>query len=340
MSERRVALLGAGLAAEPHLRALAELECSVVTVASRDAGRIAAVRRHFPAARPCWPAERALDADGLFAALVLTPPSTHLELVQACAQRDIHVVVEKPLDVTVERARQCCAVTAEAGVGLAVCLQHRFKPAVVRLRAALDDGALGRFEAVACHVPWWRPQRYYDEPGRGTYARDGGGVLMTQAIHVLDTMLHLVGDPVAVHGAVATTSLHRLEAEDLATAILDFGDGRLGTVFATTSAFAGSDEQLDVIGSGGTARLHGSALRIDLIDGTAVTVDPDEGASSAADPAALPWPRHAAVLQDAFTAFDRGTPPAVDGEQGLRSLRLIAAIVESARTRQPAELRS
>lgn len=335
MTAHRVAVLGAGMAAEPHLRSLAALGCTVVTVATRNADRVAAVRRHFPQARPCWPPERALEADGLFAALVLTPPSTHLELVTASAERGLHMIVEKPLEVTLNRARQCREVAARARVGLAVCFQHRFKPAVVRLRTALDEGTLGRVQAVACHVPWWRAQRYYDDPGRGTYARDGGGVLMTQAIHVLDTMLHLVGDPVAVNGAVATTSVHRIEVEDLAAAVLDFGAGRLGTLFATTAAYPGRDEQLDVIGSQGSAWLHGAHLRLDLTGRPPVTVDPDEDWSSSADPTALPWQRHAALLRDAFSAFERGTKPAVDGTEGLRSLRVIDAIVASARTGGP-----
>jgi UDP-N-acetyl-2-amino-2-deoxyglucuronate dehydrogenase len=123
--------------------------------------------------------------------IVASPADTHLDAVTLAATRRVDVIVEKPLHTRLDRAEELVATAAKAGIGLAVCLQHRAKPAGRALREL--TGQLGELTGGSVSVPWWRPQSYYDEPGRGTYARDGGGVLMTQAIHALDLFLSVVG---------------------------------------------------------------------------------------------------------------------------------------------------
>lgn len=224
------------MAAPPHLRSLHDLReaAQVAWVWGRDADRLA--RAELPAgARRTTRLEDVLEDEGVQAALVLTPPHTHLALVERLAAAGKHVLVEKPLDLTLARAEALVAACARHGVTLAVMLQHRASPAAQRLRQLLQQGALGELTSASASVRWWRPQSYYDVPGRGTLARDGGGVLMTQAIHTLDLLLHLVGPPQRVTG-LAATRLHRMETEDTAGALLQWAGGAIGTLDATTAA--------------------------------------------------------------------------------------------------------
>ena len=183
--------------------------------------------------------------------MILTPPDTHLELVERFAGAGKHILLEKPLERSTERAAALVAVAESAGVRLGVVFQHRFREASQALRARLDQGVLGALAAVNVICPWWRPQSYYDEPGRGTLARDGGGVLITQAIHTLDLMLSLTGPVAEVAAVSGTTGLHRMETEDFAGAGLRFANGALGALIATTAAYPGFPERIELIGTAG-----------------------------------------------------------------------------------------
>ena len=139
-------------------------------------------------------------------------------------------------------------------------LQHRFRPAAERLAALLAEGALGAIVGCSTTIRLWRPQAYYDEPGRGTLARDGGGVLMTQGIHTLDLMLSLAGPVAEVTGFAATTPVHRMETEDMACAAVRFASGALGVIDATTAAYPGFPERIELACTRGTASLAGAGL--------------------------------------------------------------------------------
>ena len=182
-----VAMVGLGPAAQPHARSLLDLSdrAEVVWAASRTEERAAAFARDFPF--PVTTDIGAAIADPrVRVVLVLTPPAAHLEVARRCLDAGRHVLVEKPLELDAARGATLVEAARRAGLCLGVMLQHRFRPASLRLRAVLESGALGAVQAASMAVPWWRPQSYYDEPGRGTLARDGGGVLLTQAIHTLD----------------------------------------------------------------------------------------------------------------------------------------------------------
>src|SRR5690606_34955366 len=162
------------------------------------------------------------------------------------------------------------------------------RPPGARLGALLRDGALGRFVAASVAVPNWRPQSYYDQPGRGTLARDGGGVLITQAIHTLDLFISLVGLPQEVFAYGTTTPVHRMEAEDLVTGCLRFANGALGTLETTTTAYPGQPEVISVIGETGTARISGTSLSVRYHDGRQEDLaDEDSQGGTGADPMAF-----------------------------------------------------
>jgi predicted dehydrogenase len=330
-SELRVVVVGAGFGAGAHLRALREMGCEMVAVVTRHPGRAAAARALFPEVLTCWPATAALDR-GADLAIIASPTATHLDIVREAAARDIDVVVEKPLDANLDRAAQLLDVAGRHGIGLAVCLQHRVKPAGRALRGLVDGGALGPFTGGAVSVPWWRPKTYYDEPGRGTYARDGGGVLIVQAIHTLDLFLHVVGAPARVQ-AQASRVVQPMEAEDTIAGVLDYGDGRLVPVHATVAAYPGRDEELWVSGTAGTALLRGAdLLRYAEPGGEPETVVTEQAASTAVSPSAMPTAWHRALLEDAVESFAAGREPVASGRSALATQRVVAAMYEAART--------
>jgi len=325
-----IVVVGAGPGAGAHLRALHAMGCPPAAVVTHDPERAARVRELFPGTTICWPTAAALDR-GADLVIVASPAGTHLDVVRLAAGRRIDVVVEKPIEASIDRAHQLVGLCQLAPVGLAVCFQHRVKPAGRALSALWRSGALGRFTGGTVCVPWWRPASYFAGRGRGTYARDGGGVLATQAIHALDLLLWTVGVPRRVR-AHASRAVHPIEAEDTVAGVLDYGEGRLVSVHATVAAYPGREEELWLTGTAGSLLLRGA----DLLRYTEPGAEPervvsDEGASTAAaDPAATPTAWHRVLLADALDAFATGRSPVADGGSALTTQRVVAALYASA----------
>ncbi len=321
------------MAVAPHVLSLRDLADRVELAAAFTPSpqRRAAVRERFPELPLVENLATILDDDSISIVLLLTPPNTHLELGSACAARGKHLLVEKPLETTVARAEALVAACAAAGVTLGEVLQHRFRPAGLRLRALIEQGDLGAMKGCSCGLRLYRPQSYYDQPGRGTLARDGGGVLLTQGIHTLDLMLSLTGPVAEVAAFAATGVLHRMETEDLVAGSLRFANGALGTLDATTGAYPGFPERLDFIFERATASLAGTALEVWHHDGRHELLAADgSGGGTGADPMAFPHDYHRALLADFLDALDQGRPPTVGGPEGLAVQRLIEAILAAA----------
>ncbi|MBN9439719.1 Gfo/Idh/MocA family oxidoreductase [Bosea sp. (in: a-proteobacteria)] len=327
-----IAVIGLGPAALPHSRSLLDLaeRVDVRHVVSRSQQRLDAYRQQFP-----FPGtteiEAALADPAVEAVLVLTPPSSHLAVSERCLAAGKHVLVEKPLELTAARGRELVAAARQAGKVLGVVLQHRFRPASQRLKAALDAGELGEVEAALLQVPWWRPQSYYDEPGRGTLARDGGGVLLTQAIHSLDLFRSLVGVSRVVAAQIRTTGLHRMETEDYVGALLETANGAPATLVTTTAAYPGHPERIEIIGRQGHAALVGGRLELSFLDGRRETVEAEGSTGSGANIMDFPHDAHRAVIADFLDAIESEGEPVVTGEEALASQRLIDAILLAGR---------
>ena len=272
---------------------------------------------------------------------ILTPPNTHLELVRKAAAAGKHVLLEKPLEITTARAEELVETCRRAGVRLAVMLQHRFRPSGMKLAALLRAGELGRIVGCSAMIRVWRPQSYYDMPGRGTRARDGGGVLLTQAIHTLDLMLSLAGPVIEVCGYAATSSVHRMETEDMVCAAVKFANGALGVIDATTAAYPGFPERIEIIGEAATAVIAGTELRIFHQDGRITEFGADGSAGgTGADPMAFPHDYHRALIADFLEALDEDREPAVSGSEALKVHRLIDALIETAAVGRPVAVKS
>ncbi len=341
MTRHRIALIGLGMAVTPHAKSLLELvpRVEVACCMSPSAPRRSAFSARFP-----FPTadslEPILQDRSITAAAVLTPPSTHLDIARRLARAGKHVLLEKPLEVSTVRANELVGACSNAGVVLGVVLQHRFKPAAERLAAVLRSGCLGPLVNCSTSIRLWRPQSYYDEPGRGTKARDGGGALLTQGIHTLDLMLSLAGPIAEVSGYAQTTPVHRMETEDLVCAAVRFASGAVGVIDATTAAYPGGPERIALIGTEGTATLAGTALTVHHHDGRREELAADASAGgTGADPMAFPHDYHLAVWRDFLDAIETNRPPRVSGAEALKVHRLIDALLAAGATGRPVEVR-
>jgi predicted dehydrogenase len=317
------------MAVTPHAKSLLDLKDRVQVAyafsPSRERRTKFAERFPFP---QCDRLDTILEDRSVDAVLVLTPPNTHLEIVSRCAQAGKHVLLEKPLEISTARAEEMVKKMSARKLG--VVLQHRFRPAAEKLREKLSE--LGKLVSASAAIPNWRPQSYYDQPGRGTKARDGGGVLLTQGIHTLDLFLSYTGEASDVKSFVATTPVHRMETEDLAVAAVKFKSGALGVVHATTTAYPGFPERIELIGTKGAALLEGTSLQMKFHDGTSFELKTESGGGgTGADPMAFPHDWHRGVLQDFLDSIEHNREPRISGAEALKVHRFIDRILQSAR---------
>ena len=323
-----IAIIGLGNALSPHAKALLELtdRCRVVWAAARNTvhTEAAATAYGFPITNDI---HAAIHDPAVDAVMILTPANTHMELAETAFAAGKHVLCEKPLEVSLERGQRLVDAGRRANRRLAIMLQLRFRDASQRLKALIENDELGTIQAATMTVPWWRPQTYYDDPGRGVKSRDGGGVLMTQAIHTLDLFRWCVGIASVEASQVRTTDLHRMETEDYASALVRLGNGAPGTIIATVAAYPGTPEQILVMGSKGTARMDGSNLRVSFLDGRTEEIQDTGGSGSGSTIMGFSHLPHKAVIADFLDAIEQKREPAIPGEEALETQRVIDTII-------------
>jgi predicted dehydrogenase len=270
---------------------------------------------------------------------VCVPRGRHAAVGGPAARAGKHLVVEKPIDVTLAAADRLIEAARAAGVALTVISQHRFDPGLIELKRLLGDGALGRLVLAEACTKWYRTQAYYDSAGwRGTWAMDGGS-LMNQGIHYVDLLRWCMG-PVAEVTAVCATQAHQIEAEDTALAIVRFGSGAVGTILSSTAAYPGFPQRLEITGTDGTVIVEDGRIVRRAFGPQAGASEPEgsAGTGAAADPAAIDVASHAAQIADLLAAVEEGRAPAVDGQAGRDALEIVRAVYESARTGAPVGL--
>jgi predicted dehydrogenase len=332
-----VAMIGTGMVARTHLLAIRDAAPPVrlIGVLSRSRARAEAFAAeagetlgHSVDVFPDIPAVAADARVG--AALILTPPDARLDLVAPLARAGKAILLEKPLGRTLAEAEAVVACCAEAGVALGVVFQHRMREASAAAMGLVRSGALGHLGLAEIAVPWWREQSYYDAPGRGTYARDGGGVLISQAIHTIDLALALAGEVTEVTAMTATTPLHRMEAEDVAVAGLRFAGGAVGTLTASTASFPGASESIRLHFERASLALADGVLEVAWRDGRRERHGETATTGGGADPMAFTHGWHQAVLEDFVAALRADRAPAIPGAEALAAHRLIDAVMRSA----------
>lgn len=319
-----MALVGLGAASQPHLRSLQDL-------AERIDLRYAVTRHPHPdrirpytgPVRVISALDEALRDPQVQAVIVATPPATHLAICQQCFAAGKHVLLEKPLELDQQRSAQLVEAAQQSGLHLGVVLQHRFREASVVLQQLITQGRLGEVQAASVRVPWWRSQAYYNELGRGTLARDGGGVLLTQAIHTLNLFQALVGVQSVKAATVRQTRLHQMETEDHVSALLVLGNGAPGDLMATTAMYPGYPETIEVIGTLGSARLSGASLEVNFLTQETLTVTSEGGTGSGANMMDFSHQPHKDLLTDFIDAIASNRPARVTGADALSTHALI-----------------
>ena len=329
----RCAVIGLGMAVTPHAKSLLDLRDRVEvarayspTTARREAF---AERFGFPVTADL---DGIIDDPSIDYAVLLTPPNARADLVRRLAAAGKHLLMEKPVERTTRAAEDIVATAERAGVTLGIVLQHRFRAVAERLAERLASGALGTLAAASITVPWWREQSYYDEPGRGTHARDGGGVLISQAIHTLDLALSFTGPAAEVIAVGGTTPLHRMEAEDFVAAGILFASGAFGSLMATTAFYPGAPERIELACTRANAVLGPGGVSIRYRDGRAEDLGESQGSGSGADPMDFPHDAHRALHADFIDALENRRAPRGTGRDALGVHRFIDALVAAART--------
>ncbi|MBO9465408.1 Gfo/Idh/MocA family oxidoreductase [Tropicibacter sp. R15_0] len=264
--------------------------------------------------------------------LLTTPPNARRDIVQELVSAGKPILMEKPVERTLAVATELVELCEAAEVPLGIMLQHRARPVVGDLRKLLPE--LGALRMAEINVPWWRGQAYYDEPGRGSYARDGGGVMISQAIHTLDLMLSLAGPVAEVSAMSATTGFHQMEAEDFVCAGLRFENGAVGQVFATTASFPGRGETITLHFAKGSVHLEAGLLQVSWQDGREETIGQAASSGAGADPMAFTSDWHRFVIEDFVEALQTGRAPLVPGREALEVHRLIDALEASAKAKR------
>ncbi|KPA23209.1 Inositol 2-dehydrogenase [Shimia sp. SK013] len=331
-----IALVGLGMVAATHakaIRALPDARLTGVMSRAPEKARQFAIDHCDPDDQPkvfTSVADLAAASDVDIVA-ICTPPDARADLVSKLATNGKHILMEKPIERSFRAARDIVNTCEAAKISLGVFLQHRMRESALALKALLDAGSLGKIALVEVSVPWWRPQAYYNEPGRGTYGRDGGGVLISQSIHTLDLMLALLGPVTRVQAMARTTDLHHMEAEDFVSAGLEFASGAVGSLTASTASFPGGAETITVHGTLGSAVLSPGALDISYQDGRRETIGQPVTSGGGADPMAFTHAWHQGIYQDFIDALAEGRAPAVTGRDALAVQLLIDTLVASSR---------
>ena len=331
----RIGILGAGNISETHARAAAAIEdVEIVAVHGVNEQRVEPLATTYHA-RAYTDLDAFLSHQPMDLVAIGSPSGLHAEQGIRAAGRGLHVLTEKPIDVSVSRADALIEACDNASVKLGVFFQDRAQPDIVRLHDAVHGGRIGRPLLVSARVKWYRPPEYYSQSRwRGTWALDGGGALMNQGIHTVDLLQWIFG-PVSRVTARTRTSLHAIEVEDTAVALLEFANGAIGTLEATTAAYPGYKRRVEFTGTEGTLVLEHDRLIVadlkqpadDLVAGDAVDRN-----LSASSPVVSDARGHQRILEDFIHAIQTGREPTCSGREGRRSVVLVEAIYKAQRT--------
>ena len=336
-------IIGCGMIADFHSTAIAELEHGkLVAVSSRNEDNARRVADRYNVA---WypDCNEMLKRDDLDIVCICTPSGAHREPAVSAAAAGKHVVVEKPLEITLNRCDDIIRACDKAGVRLCAIFNSRFTEGSQLVKKTIDSGRFGVITLGDAYIKWYRSQEYYDSGGwRGTRELDGGGALMNQSIHAIDLLQYFMGPVRAVQAFTDTMTHERIEVEDVAVAVLRFGNGALGVIEGTTTAYPGMLKKTEISGSKGTVILQEE----DIIKWEFEPALPEDaevlqkfartrsGGGGAADPRAISHENHRRQMEDLINAIENGTPHLVDGREGRKAVEIILAIYKSSQERR------
>ncbi|HHV96365.1 MAG TPA: Gfo/Idh/MocA family oxidoreductase [Clostridiaceae bacterium] len=282
-----------------------------------------------------------LLADNVDVVSICTPSGLHAPLAIQAINAGKHVIIEKPMAITLEQADEIIEAAEKNDVKVSVISQLRFSNAVQRVKRAINENLLGKLVSGDVYMKFYRSQEYYDQSGwRGTWKMDGGGALMNQGIHGIDLLCYLMGPVKYVHGFTRTL-VRNIEVEDTASAILEYENGALGVIQGTTSIYPGLPRRIEISGDKGTVILEEDKIVKWCIEGQETPADLVSESSttrSFSDPAAFGIEGHLLQISDMVDAIKSNRRPMVDQYEGRKPVELILAIYESSRTGKTVKL--
>ncbi len=335
-------IIGSGMIADYHALAINDAEgAQLVGVAGRNATTVAALAEKHGAPFHSTDIEALVARDDIHVICIATPSGAHLEPALAAIKAGKHLVIEKPLEITVERVDELLAAAEKAGVIVAPIFQARFGHSAQLIKAAIDAGRFGRLVLASAYVKWYRATEYY-QGWKGTLELDGGGATMNQAIHGLDLLQWFAGMPTEVFGRTTRRVHTGIESEDTASATLRYADGALGTIEASTAAYPGWARRIEICGEHGSVSLEDDTIvRWDFRD-----AQPEDEAirnaegdtamgSGSSNPNSISHQGHLRQIQDLVNHLRDGSPIGIDGPEARKAVSLIRALYSSSVTGLP-----
>jgi predicted dehydrogenase len=333
----RIGIVGCGTIADIHAQAIGQSgNAELFSIYSRSESNARRVGEKY---QTKWTTDwqKFISDDALDAVSICTPNGNHLDYTKKAAREGKHIILEKPIEITMERAKETINNCEKQGVKLAVIYQNRFISRVQRLKKRIDDGIIGKIFMGDAYIKWFRTQDYYDSGAwRGTFALDGGGVLINQAIHTVDLLQWLMGGVASVFGQIGTYTHNRLEGEDNAVATLSFKSGAIGVIQASTSVQPAQSQRIEIHGQKGSAILDGDIAKVWVENELISDEKPEKKASTSAGStsplAGFSIEPHKNQFEAIAESINRREDPPVTGRESLDSLAIVLAIYESSRT--------
>ena len=334
----RFGIIGPGSIAHLHSSAIKQADCAeLVAIYGRD-GKKAKEFALQHGLKAFTDLEAFLACKDIDAITIATASGTHLDIGAQAAHHRKHILCEKPLEVTPQRAENLIEVCAKNNVQLGVFFQARFDECTQLAKEAINRGRLGKILLASCQMRWYRSQEYYDSAAwRGTWALDGGGCLMNQGIHTIDLLLYLVGRPAVVSALQGPVTHRRIEVEDNLCAAVRFQNGAIGTIEASTSCSPGFPRRIEISGEKGTLGIEGNRIfRWEFDEKSPEDKEKmsagDTSIGGAADPTAIDVTSHRLVVEDFVRSIQKNRKPFIDGAEGKRAVDFVCAVYESIRS--------
>jgi len=334
-TDQRVAIVGCGIIGRTHADTIAARpDATVTALVDTDADARAALAARLKEAGHPEPQgyddlAAALQGSDVTLVAICTPSGSHAALAEQALDAKKHVVIEKPLDVDLIRARRLGAAADRAanhGAVTSVISQHRFDAGSALVKQAIDAGRFGQLTSAVATVAWWRSDEYYASAGwRGTWAQDGGGALMNQGVHTVDLLLWFMGRPVSIYAQAIRAAHQAIEVEDTVVATITFENGAVGTLHATTAAFPGGRTRVSVHGTEGGAELEDDLLARFNADGVSDDQSVDAG----------PPGGHKAQYDDILAAIAKGEQPGITVHHAIDALATVKAVYIASTLQRP-----
>lgn len=336
-------IIGAGVIAPTHCKAIQAIpNARLVSVCDLDRAKASALAMRFGIRHLCTDPRELVEREDVHVVNVLTWSGTHAELGMQAARAGKHVICTKPIDVRLEMIDRLIRTCREQGVKLGVTHQFRGYDSYRRVKAAIEEGRLGRLFLGNAFLKWWRSQEYYDSAEwRGTWRLDGGGAMMNQGIHYVDMLQWLMG-PVRSLRAFTAVQNHAIEVEDCASVTLEFASGALGAIQCSTSTYKGLPARIEIHGERGNVILEDDRILLWDVEGEErLEAAPGANTGSSASPGSgleTAVEAHVAQIRDLLAAVEEDRDPELSGEEARKAVEIILAAYRSAASSDPLRL--